>query len=389
MRQVVGGENQRFREPAGALFVFQSVLLDLFENLAVGVGGRDLALDVGGVELAFVFQAVELLRAGLGVDEADFLALLEEDARHADVGLDGDGVEIDEEAFADGALVFVAVDHVGEIGLGVGGGRGGQADLDGVEVVEGVAPERQLRRRVAAVAFVGDDQIEGVNRDVELVGVVVAHVVAQLEGGLAAEEVDGHALDGADVDEGVARLRIEQVGGRQDLGVELRVVAQVVAVEALAVDLVDLVELQAGLRLERGEGVDGLGGKRPAVHEEENSPGDAGLHQPVNLIYQREGLAGAGCHRHQHLALAVGDGLLDGGVGLDLIRAEQGMIVRMSSEPAAGGVEVASQQFSQGRRSVQIGEPPGSIAFVAEIVKPDDFAIGGISEGDSEAIEVE
>ena len=55
------------------------------------------------------------------------------------------------------------------------GGRGGEADLDGVEMVEGVAPDAHLLRRVAAMAFVGDDQVEGVDGDVELVGVRLRH----------------------------------------------------------------------------------------------------------------------------------------------------------------------------------------------------------------------
>jgi hypothetical protein len=49
----------------------------------------------------------------------------------------------------------------------VGGGGGGEADLDGVEVVEGVAPDGELLAGVAAVAFVGDDEVEGVDGDVE------------------------------------------------------------------------------------------------------------------------------------------------------------------------------------------------------------------------------
>ena len=95
-----------------------------------------------GVELPLVLQLVELLAAGLGVDHADLLAFLQEDAVHADVRLDRHRVVIDEVALADGPLVLVAVDDVVEVRRGVGGGRGGQADLDGVEVVERVAPER-------------------------------------------------------------------------------------------------------------------------------------------------------------------------------------------------------------------------------------------------------
>ena len=90
-------------------------------------------------------------------------------------------VVVDEVALADGPLVVVAVDDVLEVGHGVGGGRGGEADLDGVEVVERVAPDRQLLGRVAAVALVGDDQVEGVDRDVELLGVVVDALVADRE----------------------------------------------------------------------------------------------------------------------------------------------------------------------------------------------------------------
>ena len=99
----------------------------------------------GGVELALVLQQVQLLDAGLGSTTLDLLALLEEDAVHADVRLDADHVVVDQVALADGPVVLVAVDDVVEVGLGVRGRRGGQADLDGVEVVERVAPERQLR----------------------------------------------------------------------------------------------------------------------------------------------------------------------------------------------------------------------------------------------------
>ncbi len=72
----------------------------------------------------------------------------------------------------------------------MGGGRGGEADLDRVEVVERVAPDRQLLGRVAAVALVGDDQVEGVDRDVELLGVVVDFLVVDRQRRLAAEQVD-------------------------------------------------------------------------------------------------------------------------------------------------------------------------------------------------------
>ena len=185
VRQVVGGEDQRLGEAAVLALVLVGVLLDLLEDLAVGVGRGDLALDLGGVELPLVLQQVELLAAGLGVDQLDCSPSLRKTPFMRTSDLIVDDVVVDEVALADGPLVLVAVDEVVEVGHGVGGRRGGQADLDGVEVVERVAPDRQLGGGVAAVALVGDDQVEGVDRDVELLGVVVDRLVADAEDGLA------------------------------------------------------------------------------------------------------------------------------------------------------------------------------------------------------------
>ena len=73
--QVVGGEDQRFRESAVSRLVFVGVFLDFLETLAVRVGSRDLPLDFGRVEGSLVFELVELFLAGLGVDELDLFAL--------------------------------------------------------------------------------------------------------------------------------------------------------------------------------------------------------------------------------------------------------------------------------------------------------------------------
>ena len=118
--------------------MLQGVLLDFLDDLSVGVGSSDPAFDFHHVELPFIFQAIKLLGAGLGVDEADLLAFLQEDPGHSDVRLDGDGVEIDQEALVDRTLVFIAVDDVVEVCLGVRGRRRRQTDLDGIEVVEGL-----------------------------------------------------------------------------------------------------------------------------------------------------------------------------------------------------------------------------------------------------------
>ena len=55
------------------------------------------------------------------------------------VGLDGDDVVIDQKALFDGGFVAVFEHLVLKERGGVAGGRGGEADFDGVEVVERAA----------------------------------------------------------------------------------------------------------------------------------------------------------------------------------------------------------------------------------------------------------
>ena len=239
------------------------------------------------------------------------------------------------------------------------GGRGGEADLDGVEVVERLAPDRLLLGRVAAVALVGDDQVEGVDRDVELLDIGVDGLAVDRQRLLAAEQVHRHPLDRRDVDEGVAGLRVGQQGVRHARSGRTAVVAEVGLLEALRVELVDLVELQARLRLERGERADRLRGKRPAVDEEQHAPGDAGLHQPVDLVDRHERLAGAGGHRDQQLALAVADRLLDRRVGLDLVRTQPRVLDRMPASVASSASR-SRASISRARRACGSRRPSAS-----------------------------
>ena len=98
---------------------------------------------------------VELFGPGLGIGHADELALLEEEALHTDVRADLHGIVIDQKALADGSGVFVAVDHVAKVGLGAGGRRGGQADLDGAEMAADT---------VARYTKLYDEALEGYER---------------------------------------------------------------------------------------------------------------------------------------------------------------------------------------------------------------------------------
>ena len=238
------------------------------------------------------------------------------------------------------------------------------------------------------MALVGDDQVEGVDRDVELVRVVVDRFVTSPEDRLPAEEVDGHPLDRADVDERVPGLRIGEVPLGQDLGVELLVFAEVLLLERRRVDLVDLVELQPRLRLERGEGADGLRREGSAIDQEEDAPGDARLHEPVDLVHDRERLAGAGRHRDEQVPLALRDGLLDGGVGLALVRPQAVAVVGHRAQPRAVGVDVALEHLAKGARRVEGRDAARAVQRVANVVEPDDLAVGRVQERAAQAGEV-
>ncbi len=117
---------------------------------------------------------------------------------HPDIRFDRDDVVINKIAFADGPFVLVAIHHVIEVGGGVRGGSGGQADLDRVKVVERLPPDRKLGRGVSAMALVGDDEVKCVDGNVELLRVLIDILVAEPEDGVPAKEVDCHPLDRRD-----------------------------------------------------------------------------------------------------------------------------------------------------------------------------------------------
>ena len=193
---------------------------------------------------------------------------------HPDLGVDLDRVVIHQVAVPDGLVGGVAVGHFLKEGKGVGRRCCREADLDGVEVVQHGPPGGRVAGRVPPVAFVGDDGIEGVNRDVEPGGVfvlVIGIACGLGERALPTEQVDGHALDGGDVDEGVRGLGRGEVAAGQNLRVVGLVVVEVLPAEALAEDVVFLVELEALGRVECRKLPHRLGRQRPAIDQEQHS----------------------------------------------------------------------------------------------------------------------
>src|SRR5262249_34510131 len=109
-------------------------------------------------------------------------------------------------------------------------------------MIDYVAPDAGLLRRIAAMAFVHDDDVEGVNRDVEFRGVLFVIGIAKTLGEhpLAPEKIDSHPLNSGDVDKGVSGARIGQIFGRENLRIERLIIAEIFAPEALAIDFVFL-----------------------------------------------------------------------------------------------------------------------------------------------------
>ena len=112
----------------------------------------------------------------------------------------------------------------------------------------------------------------------------------------------------------VAGAAVQVVDEVEDGGVGRSVDAPV---DALLGDEVD-----RGHRRQVGlEGVDGLVDERSAVGEEQHALDPAGLHELVDQGDDRAGLAGAGGHNQQRLALARVEGRADGLDGADLVVA--------------------------------------------------------------------
>ena len=196
-------------------------------------------------------------------------------------------------------------------------------------------------------------------------------------------------MDRADINEDVFGLGIEQVGAGDHLGIECVFVAEIFFLEAIAVDLVESVELEVRFGFEGSEGANGLGGQCAAIDEEENASGGTGSEQSVGLIHGGEGLARAGSHGDEHLAFAEPQGPFDGVVGEYLVRAESRVLVRIGGEPCATSGQIDGQQFAQGFGGVEVGDFSRDVFGVTNVVKVDHFAVGRIEERDAITVEVE
>src|ERR1035437_9165707 len=56
---------------------------------------------------------------------------------------------------------------------------------------------------------------------------------------------------------------------------------------------------------------------------------------------------------------------------------------------AAGGVEVAAEGVTRGGRGVKVRNAAGAVQPVADVVEPDDLAVGGVEERNPVVVDVD
>jgi len=272
-----------------------------FEDGADLVVGDDGAAEFAGAVFEVVFDGVGFPDVAVAVEELELGAGGQAGAFGADAGGNAVGDVVDVDLIEDGLPVGVAADGVlVEECFGIEGGRGGEADGEGVEVVEDLLPFVVD----GAVAFVDDDEIKSLGGKVGLVGDF---------DGFAGGEV---AVEGGDlvlvvVDcFGVAFELGEEAldGGDDDLidGIE--------AGGAEVADVVDFGEELAGVG--GGVGVElalGLGAEGVAVDEEEDAPDFGEFEEAVDFGDGGEGFAGASGHVDEGARTGGGEGGFEAG----------------------------------------------------------------------------
>src|SRR5215217_1777182 len=103
------------------------------------------------------------------------------------------------------------------------------------------------------------------DRDIELLGIDVDCLIADLQCPFTSEQVDPHALNGADVYKCVAELGSSQEFVGHDIGVPGAALIQIGLLEPLGIDRVDFVELESRLGLKRSKRADRLSSERATV----------------------------------------------------------------------------------------------------------------------------
>ena len=164
---IVLGEDQGLGHPgaAGKDFAEQLVAVGL-DDLADLVRRDHVAVELVGIVLKIVVELFPALLARVALHDLHGITGLYLGAGLGDSGADAVDVVVDIDAVGYGHFVVVFHHQVlVEEAEGLLAGRGGEADQVGVEVLQHLRPEVVDR----AVAFVGDDDVEALDRDAGVV----------------------------------------------------------------------------------------------------------------------------------------------------------------------------------------------------------------------------
>ena len=160
---VVLGEDERLRHfGAAGKDLGKELVPEGADDGADLVRGDDVAVELVGVIVKIFVQLLPAHGARRPVALVHVVAGIDLGAAFGDLGLDAVDVVVDVDAVGDRLLVAVFHHQVLiEEAEGLLVGRGGKADDVGVEIFQHLAPEMID----GAVAFVGDDDVEGLDGD--------------------------------------------------------------------------------------------------------------------------------------------------------------------------------------------------------------------------------
>jgi hypothetical protein len=268
-----------------------------------------------------VVQLLPARRTGLAVPELGDDPGLDGPAALGDLGPDPVHVEVHVHGVRDGLLVGVLHHQVlVEEPERLLVGSGGEADHEGVEVVDHLSPHAVDR----AVALVHDHDVEGLDRHRR--AVVHRHRIGR-------REVERRALVQLGVEFRVpAQRRVEPLDGRdRDPGD---------GVDRVGREVLDVVELgELAPVVGRGEGLELLERLAPEVgpvDQEEDAARAGVLDQPVRDVGGGEGLARAGRHLDERAGAARGQRVLQVADGRRLGGPESGVVeLRHGAKPGA------------------------------------------------------
>ena len=348
------------------------------ENLGHAIAeGADDGANLRGVDDVAVefFGGVGLILVLLGpaFGAGEFFAFFDEAfedgaALLGDGGFDGVDLALDIHAIGDGVLVSVFGDDVlAEEAVGAAVGCGGEADEEGLEVVEDLAPEVVDR----AVALIDDDEIEKLGRDLGVVGdgERFAFAVGGVLGGVL-------VLSGC-VEFGALENRIHPLNGGD---ADLRIGGDVGRGEALGgVELGELAVVVVGREGE--ELLLGLLAEIAGIDQEEHAADAGVLEQAIDGRDGGEGFSRAGGHLDERARAGVLERDFKICDGLDLALAEMGRVERWEIVEAGTEGATGGEKFAEGLGAMEGEDLAGAGLGIALIGEAGDDAGGLVEEG--------